>query len=573
MTTSGGGSATITNLTTTQARDDASYTAFDFTNDWYQNVDMRPILRAESGPTINGVTAVSNLNQLALMGSNLSGNYQLTKDINASNTDGSNTSGIWSPSGWVPVGSPLIPDSFNGALDGKDHSISNLTIDRSAGRFVGLFGHIRNGDFVRNIHLTNAQITGGEYVGALTGFIGDTTISNASVSGNISGIEKVGGLVGSHSNGTITQSMSSATVSGTEHIGGLVGNSSGTIIDSSSSATVSGTYGVGGLVGFSSGTITTSSSSGAISGGENIGGLVGYQNGGSITSSKASGPVSGSLRVGGLAGALTGGTIDQSFATGSVTNSGLLTGGLVGVAVSGTITRSYATGSVSGTDRVGGLVGISLFNNIDQSYATGSVTDTGIGTWNGGLIGYSHTDTLSNSFYDMTTTGRTNAIGINYDNLSNVTRLTGLTTAQFQNTNAFMTLAGDPATYGWDFNTIWSPPSAGYYPELYAVNPVIWADSITTNSTYGQSTGTVTTVTSHGGPASYVFGPMPDGILLTGSTVAVDPTVSAGTTNGALVTQNVFKNSSKGQNFRVFYHGSAVQEVAKANLTVTASFY
>jgi hypothetical protein len=58
---------------------------------------------------------------------------------------------------------------------------------------------------------------------------------------------------------------------------------------------------------------------------------------------------------------------------------------------------------------------------------------------------------------------------------------------------------------------------------------------------------------------------------LTGSTVAVDPTVNAGTHRGDLVTQNVFENSDQGQNFRVFYHGSAVQEVAKADLTITAS--
>ena len=29
---------------------------------------------------------------------------------------------------------------------------------------------------------------------------------------------------------------------------------------------------------------------------------------------------------------------------------------------------------------------------------------------------------------------------------------------------------------GWDFETTWAPASAGFYPELYAVNPVVWVD-------------------------------------------------------------------------------------------------
>jgi hypothetical protein len=68
-------------------------------------------------------------------------------------------------------------------------------------------------------------VSGGSYVGGLTGFIGIkgavTLCYSTSV---VSGIENVGGLVGWNCAGRITMSYSSGFVSGTDpNVGGLVG--------------------------------------------------------------------------------------------------------------------------------------------------------------------------------------------------------------------------------------------------------------------------------------------------------------------------------------------------------------
>jgi hypothetical protein len=87
----------------------ATYTDWDFSTVWYQAGDMRPILRSEAAAAnADGLITVSNLNQLALIGANLSASYVLTRDIDASSTDAStesfNAAGIWSAEGWVPIG-------------------------------------------------------------------------------------------------------------------------------------------------------------------------------------------------------------------------------------------------------------------------------------------------------------------------------------------------------------------------------------------------------------------------------------------------------------------------------------
>ncbi|SNZ19216.1 MBG domain-containing protein [Cohaesibacter gelatinilyticus] len=669
-TTVGTHSVSTTGLTTSQARDSSNYTAFDFTNDWYQNADMRPILRAEIGPTINGVTAVSNLNQLALMGSNLSGNYVLTKDIDASATDGSNPSGIWSPSGWVPVGNSYAT-RFTGSLDGNGHSISNLTIDRPSTRWVGLFGWA-TGSF-SDLDLINVSIEGDDETGALAGRSEGNT-SSARVTGSVTGGNDVGGLIGENY-GDIDKSSMTGTVSGVFYVGGLMGyNTSGAITNSHSSGTVRGSFTVGGLIGRNSlGSLDNTYSSATVSGIGSVAGLVADNvNSGSISNSYATGNVTASntvalgatthVRAGGLvASNLANATITDSYATGDVTvreipshftrNRKVSAGGLVGgnwstitnssatgdVDVSsisdgsveiyaggfvgtnglegvsyaqGTIKVAYASGSVIGRaetsssdpadeaiSTVGGFAGqnVSLiedayvvatssasatasvttgtqsFSNaggfvgenagtINRTYALGTATAVGQNTNAGQLAGINR-GTISNSF---SATGAT----VVADNTGTLTDLNQYSGAQLQDTDLVM---NTQSALGWDFNNVWSPPGAGYNPELYAINPVIWVQGATTTSTYGQPTGTVSSIFQHGGVGTYVFGPMPDSMDLTGSTVAVDPTVSAGTHRGNLVTQNVFENSDQGQNFRVFYHGSAAVEVAKADLTITAS--
>lgn len=73
---------------------------------------------------------------------------------------------------WEPIGDDDSP--FTGNYDGRDFSISNMTIDRPDENHIGLFGVIdRNDGYnvsdICNMNIVNVSITGGQYVGALAG--------------------------------------------------------------------------------------------------------------------------------------------------------------------------------------------------------------------------------------------------------------------------------------------------------------------------------------------------------------------------------------------------------------------
>lgn len=163
---------------------------------------------------------VNNATNLQSMNTNLSGNYGLTKNINASGV------------AFVPVGSTGTP--YTGNFDGQGYQISSLNIDAAAND-VGLFGATS----------------------------GSATISDVGISGTIkgNGFANVGSLVGNNA-GTITDTYNYASVvggAGADSVGGLVGKNSGTINTSYSIGYVdgAGATNVGGLVGSGSGTAAT----------------------------------------------------------------------------------------------------------------------------------------------------------------------------------------------------------------------------------------------------------------------------------------------------------------------------
>ncbi len=385
-------------------------------------------------------TATSN-NDGTLQGinGNLTGNYVLGSEINASDTSTWN-----SGKGFDPLGDTST--QFAGSFDGLGHTISNLTINRPNEDFLGLFGRT-NGATIKNIGVTNISITGEDYIGGLLGYNNNSTIENSYVSGTVSGEgnsiggllgynnsvisnsyasgtvegnDNVGGLVGNNSNGIITNAYATGAVNGASSVGGLVGyNSSGTITNAYATGAVNGTSGfVAGLIGYNYyGTITNSYATGAVSGDTYVGGLVGYTFFRTITNSYATGAVSGDTNVGGLVGYTFWGTITNSYATGAVSGETNV-GGLVAYNNQGTITNSYATGAVSGDTYVGGLVGNNHYNGtIANAYATGTVSGS---TNVGGLVG-SNIGTITNSFWDTQTTGQTSSSGsdISYGKTTN----------------------------------------------------------------------------------------------------------------------------------------------------------
>ena len=287
-----------------------------------------------SGGAVKNYTVITSLGavgsitatDLQGMGSGLTTNYALGSNIDATATSGWNTN-----AGFVPIGNSTA--NFTGSFDGLGHTISSLTINRSATDNVGLFGVTGVGSVIQNVGLVNASVTGRQ---------------------------AIGGLVGDNS-GTISSSYATGSVTGTSnYVGGLAGGNSGTISSSYATGSVTGSVNgitVGGLVGDNGGTISNSYATGNVSGNNYVGGLVGDNYSGTIRNSYATGNVSGSDYVGGLAGNNYGRTISNSYATGRVTGrvNGITAGGLVGSNV-GTINTSYwnTTNNISGRVGIGG---------------------------------------------------------------------------------------------------------------------------------------------------------------------------------------------------------------------------
>ena len=223
---------------------------------------------------------------------NLTGNYVLGTNINASGTSAWN-----SGAGWTPIGNS---SNFTGKFDGLGHTINALYINNASGSTMGLFGTAVDAT-IQNVGVTNVNIQGNDTLGGLVGVTdttssGTTLLANDYVTGSVKGTSGyIGGLAGgsyseASSTNLITNSFSTATVQGNQYVGGLVGiqqkdNHLGkaSITNSYATGSVTGTQYVGGFVGaniadFSDdiASIVNCYSTGAVTGTSDVGGLVGW---------------------------------------------------------------------------------------------------------------------------------------------------------------------------------------------------------------------------------------------------------------------------------------------------------
>ena len=179
---------------------------------------------------------VNNADQLQKINTNLSGKYALGRDIDASETRNWNSGAGFSPLG-MSIGNPFV-----GKLDGMNHTISNLYINRPATDFVGLFG-LSKGE-ISNLGLINAYVRASDHIGTFIGSNQGGILSNVYATGYVraegdphimsSGRQLyAGGLVGSNEMklenftnlvaGRISDAYSDVTVSGNSGLGGIVG--------------------------------------------------------------------------------------------------------------------------------------------------------------------------------------------------------------------------------------------------------------------------------------------------------------------------------------------------------------
>jgi hypothetical protein len=256
--------------------------------------------------------------------------YSVVQNIDCSNVNGG--------AGFTPIGGYSNGSNFEGSLDGRGHSISNVTINASGQDNVGLFNEL-SGATVMDLKLDSFTVNdGGSDVGTLAASAGDSTIQDIGVTGvNLSGGDVMGGLIGH-----ITNQDGATTVNRVS----------------------------------TSGTITSNGDNG------DIGGVTGEIDGSSITDAYStisiSAPNGGG--IGGIAGSMTdGSTITNTYATGAMSSSSLV-GGIVGYAFDAdTISNSFAIGALSsGTSYVGGILGatfsagaMTFSSDYYDAYATG----------------------------------------------------------------------------------------------------------------------------------------------------------------------------------------------------------
>ena len=268
---------------------------------------------------------------------------------------------------WTPIGTESQP--YTGTFNGKDKTITGLTVNQEGTNYVGLIGYLGSGGKVQNVVLEGVQITSDNSSGYAGGVAGNSfggTIENCSVSGSVSGSFSVGGVVGSQWGGSITGCNSSATVKGVIFAGGIAG-------ETNSGASLTGCYATGDVTVENDGTNNS-----------HAGGVVGYNGGGTLTACYATGSVTGSgsgtIYVGGVTGSNNLGILTACYhAKGDVSGPTGTTGGVAG--------RNFK-GSMSG----GGIITACYWGGNGQEQGigedqvgTGGTTQVTDGLWQNAL--------------------------------------------------------------------------------------------------------------------------------------------------------------------------------------------
>jgi filamentous hemagglutinin family protein len=213
---------------------------------------------------ITGYKLVNTVQDLQSIGNDMSGNYALGGDIDA-------TGYAFSTLGYASK------TPFTGQFDGMWHSVSHLKSG------ISFISGIAAGAVVRDVSLLDAsagsELPSGRFDGILA-MSNHGTVMNTFTSGYIGPVTNfsttlMGGLVGTNY-GTVGRSGSSARVDHGSAGGGLVFDNQGTILQSYATGTV---YSVasrgssGGLIYHNSGTVSESFATGSVFGSQSHGGV------------------------------------------------------------------------------------------------------------------------------------------------------------------------------------------------------------------------------------------------------------------------------------------------------------
>ena len=230
---------------------------------------------------------ISTPEELDAVRNDLDGNYMLANDIDMS--------GFYT---FEPIGNET-DGAFTGTFDGNGYSIKNLVLNYETYKYVGLFGYLDGS--VSNVHLDNADVVGGRYVGGIAGYAdGKGSVTGCSVSGQVD----------------------VKPTYFTSYLGGIVGRSECDIADCVNEA----------VMGIKSSNI------------DYIAGIVGYSSK-NINNCKNNGEInSSSLHMAGITGQAN--KIENSINIGKITNRSALQSTTCGIGEAEEIVYSYNTGDI-----------------------------------------------------------------------------------------------------------------------------------------------------------------------------------------------------------------------------------
>lgn len=299
-------------------------------------------------------------------------------------------------SNWTPIGnykagsSNTHPSSFSGTIDGKGHTISNLTINTTVPG-AGFIGQI-NGGSIKNLTLADVNINStSSHVAAFAGAISSTKvrIENCHVeSGTVQGSGSyVAGIAsGSSESVLISKCSNKANITGNgNYVGGIAGYIScadcynyGTVVNNSKNGYTGGITGRG--------DVTGSTNYANVTAYKTVAGITGA---GDATGCRNSGNITGTdIEVCGISGI---GYVTDSHNTGTISSTGQYAAGIVGQGGASGCTNS---GDVTGKTYVGGISGSVTTDVVTNCQNSGTVTATG--EYVGGIAGR-HTNNSSAS--------------------------------------------------------------------------------------------------------------------------------------------------------------------------------
>lgn len=437
-----------------------------------------------------GLSGSSYLGGLVGYSSGIITNCHVTGSVNGAGYTG----------GLVGYNAGTVTDcSYNGDVTCNGHYTGGLLGRNSDGVIAGC----HSGGTV-------TQVSTGHYTGGLVGqSVGNSaSYTDCYSEANVDGYVSVGGFIGEIDNeGSCSNCYARGEVTASENtvggfagrfrseaiannciaygdvtgggavIGGFAGYNTGSLENCCAAGNVTGTSDVGGFAGDNAGQISRCGATGNVFGSDgHVGGLVG-ENNYVLEKSFATGDVSSDYQgVGGAVG-MNRGTMRECFATGyvycwddSVTYHVFerYVGGLCGGNVYGTVENCYAMGSEFGDNEVAGLIGHNVGYYGGNYYDVTNCYSVGAPSGNddvGGSFGYWDSGNVADCFWDVTTSGKSNACG-DVSSIGEGTRtITGMMTAQMkvQGNFANWDFAGD-ATDGEE--DIWYMP-ADDYPKLF----------------------------------------------------------------------------------------------------------